>query len=800
MPITRASKARQPRGSSSVSAALVIAVALSSGALGVFGNHLVERARDVFGSPLDASILAGSMVESATTPDRPRRFPREASALRAALQRPSPPMVTAELVGRLGLMGDASDLGQLETLMESRSPWVRHAALRAITQVGGVPGVERVAAWARAPIGDEDVYPAVLALAHSEEDLAEEVLVELASSSEQWRRGSAMTALAMRGGKRARTILHRELRSGPLMHAWDAAHNVAHLGEAVDARLLMSLAAGNGRRADAALGALGSLPGTQVDGFLVDLAATATGPRKGQLLSALGQVRDPAALDVIDDALAGPVRWHTYAWTALGDSQAPGALELLLDWMQEARPAEASDVATALAARPELEARQALRALAGGADAFADAALSTLANAEDPSTTALLIARYDEEGKLPPSEALVFLATHGGEEGWQLIEEVLAEGGQSDRSSVVFALQMRGDEDAQARLLAVARGGDPAMAPQAQGALEEMGEAAREALRGLLVERIEAGEVNDWGQSVQTLGRLGGEEVRTLLLARVHDGSSKERTNAVSALAQMDDPEAQAALADVFRTSSDAGLKSQALNSLLWSPDGLPSDLLDEALADADPTVVAQVVGSLPQTGRDDVGARLMTFADSDDPSIRAAALGALAQTGGAEAEAALVAALNDPDVGQQAVWNLQSMGTRGARDALRSSAQADDPRVRSAAIGALGSDPSPEADAILREALEADDEDIVLASVSALQSRGNSAAGEALAELLTSLKDEGDSPVRMQAAWALRAIGGRFAEEHADLIGSAQGMPMDDVWKAELSELHLGGVPLLFE
>jgi hypothetical protein len=51
-----------------------------------------------------------------------------------------------------------------------------------------------------------------------------------------------------------------------------------------------------------------------------------------------------------------------------------------------------------------------------------------------------------------------------------------------------------------------------------------------------------------------------------------------------------------------------------------------------------------------------------------------------------------------------------------------------------------------------------------------------------------------------MQAAWALSAIGGRFAEEHADLISSAQGMPLDDVSETDLVDHHLGGVPLLFE
>jgi HEAT repeat protein len=775
MPSRRVPRSRSA-GSSSVPVVVVLAVALSSGALGAFGDRLVERSRDVFArAPVVPALLADGGV-SAPAGAAPRSFPREASALRAQLRAPAAPTVTAELLGRLGLLGDRSDVRLIEGFLSDRSPLVRQAALQALARVGGEAGVERAAAWARGPMGDPDVYPAIMALAASEHGAAEDVLVQLAEGGEQWRRDAAMSGLSMRGGARARQILHRELTNGPMNQAWSAAYNVARLGEPVDARVLMRVASGSGQRADAALGALSGVPGADVDAFLVQLAREAKGERRGQLLSALGAVRDPEALAVLQGALLGPARWRGPAWSALGASEVPGALDVLLQSLPDARPGDAASVAGALAARPEPEAREALRALAAGADALADAALGALASVEDGETTELLLARYDEEGRLPPSEAFVFLATRGGDEGWELMEEVLAEGSQGDRGSVIWALQMRGDEDARDRLLALARGGDPALAPQALGALEGMGEEARDSLRALLVERVEAGEVNDWGQSMQTLARLGGDEARDLLLRRVHDGTSQERGNAVAALAQMDDPAARAALADVFHTSEDPALKSQALSHFLWSPDGMDPELLEAALQDDDPSIVAQVVGALPQAGGADTQERLLAFAGSDDPSIRGAALGALAQTGGADAEAALVSALDDPEVAQQAVWNLQSLGTQGARTALRDAAQSDDPSVRSAAIGALGMDPTPEADAILRSGLEADDEQVVLAAVSALQSRGNSAAGEALAELLTSLDEDSSPQIRSQTAWALSAIGGRFAEEHAALIEEIQG------------------------
>jgi len=760
----------------------------------------MDRAREIFAAPLDASATPTSTREVSRLTGRSRKLPREVSALRAVLQVPRSPAVTAELVDRMGLLGDPSDVRRLESFLDARSELVRFAALRALARAGGPPGVERVAAFARGPIGDGDVQQAILALAQTDEETAEEILIELSSSKEAWRRDSAMTALSVRGGDRARAVLHHELRSGPSINSWKAARDVAQLGETVDVQLLMSLAAGSGQRSDAALAALSSVAGGNVDRFLVELAGMSTGNRRDQLLLALGEVRDPAALGVLDDALSGPYRWRPSAWRALGQSRAPGALDLLLAWLPEARSPEAEAITSALLARPEPEARMALRALAAGFGAVSDAALGALAHVGDGGLTALLLARYDEHGELPPNGTYGFMALHGGDEGWELLEEVLAEGNASDRSAVVWALHTRGDEESMTRLLDLARNGDPAVAPQAQGALEEMSEESRQALRDLLVERINTGEVNDWGQSLQTLARLGGDEARTVILSRVNDGTAQERTNALSALANMDDPAATTALAELFQTTTDGALKSEALSSLLWSHDGVPSDLLDEALADEDPAVVAQVLSSLPQTGREGVDTRLIGFLDSEDASVRTAALDALAQTGGPNAEAALVAALDDPEVGAQAIWTLQSLGTRGAQDAIHSAAQSEDPVVRSTAISALGMDTSKEADSLLRAGLMNEDESVALAAVNVLQQRGNSHSGEVLTELLQSLDGEEGSPVRQSAAWALDAIGGRFAEEYADLIEEAKGTNTQDLFGGGHSEHHMDPGPIVPE
>lgn len=783
---------RRDRGASSLSTVLVLTVAFGGAGLGFFADRIVEEAQALFAEPvaLVAPLDAPDLVAAA--PAERVAFPREAAGLRAELAQPTSPTRTAELLGRLGLMGDASDVHRIESFLDSRSAMVRQAALHALARIGDDAAVERVAARAKAPSGDPDVYSAIQALALADGALADRTLVALVSSGEQWRKDAALGALAGRGGATARRLLHEELMTGPVTQSWYAAQNVARLGEPVDARLLMRLAGGTGQRADGALNALTSLPSEQVDGFLIQLAEDARGPRRGPALTALGQVRDPAALDVLEDALAGTARWHAEALGALGQSKLPGALEILLNYLPEARASVSYQVCAALAARPEAEARTALRSLARGEDALADAALGALSTADDAVVAELLLERFEVSGKLPPAQTLTWLATQGGDDGWDLIEEVLAGGNQSDRSSVVWALQMRGDDDARDQLIDLAKSGDPMIGPTALGALEQMDEEARDALRSLLVERIESGEANDWGQSMSTLARLGGEEARDLLVGRMQAGTLQERTQALSALSQMDDPAARDAMATVYRETEDAGLRSQALNALLWSPDGLDPELMDEALASDDPTVVAQVLGALPHSGDGDVAERVMGFLDDDDAGVRGAALGALAQAGGEDAERALVSALDDPEIGSQAVWNLQSLGTPGAREALRDAARGGDGSVRSAAIGALGADPSADAMEILEAGLGDGDEQVVIAAIGALQGRGNTAAAEAIAELLVSMEGDEPSSVGQQAAWALQAIGGSLAVEHAELIAEMQsgadvyGFGLDLGWGGE--------------
>ena len=771
----------RPARTPALSALAALAIAVPCVGLGAFGDQVVGRARDVFGtSPSDllATIAAPADPTLSLPAASARAYPRELEDVRDRIAEASSPAELEELLARLGILGHDEDIDRLTPFLAHRAGTVRYAAFAALGRLGGDGAVELLAAYAWAPSGDDDAYPAIAALGLASSSDADAVLSKLAASPEQWRRDAAQGALASRGGPLARRVLHRALLDGPAAQAWYAAQNVARLGEAPDAMLLMRLASGPGQRGDAALSALRELPGDTVDAYLIALARDARGNRRDQAIAALGAVRDPDAVDLLAELIAGSPRHRASAWIALGASRAPGAIGALLDLLSEAAPSDAWSVASALAARPEKEARTALRALAVLDDAIADAALSALAGAGDDKTTALLLARYDVDGRLPPADALTFLATNGGEDGWQLLEEVLAEGNQSDRNAVIWALQLRGDGDSVTRLLDLAHGSDSMTGSTAMSALEMMGEDARDGLRSILVERIEAGEDGDWGQSMQTLARLGGDEARGLLEKRLETGTQMEQLNALTALGSMEDPEARDTLTSVFRTSEDPAMRTQALSTLLWSGDGLPEDLVEEALKDTDPSVVAQVVGALPHSGLPDVTERLVGLADSEDLGVRSAALNALTQAGGVGAEDTLVAALTDPDVAQSALWNLQSLGTPGARQAIRDAAVDRDPMLRAQAIGALGADTSPDALELLAGALDADETDVVGASLSALQSRGSSAAAETIADYLR-LADADDAHtlgLRNQAAWALQSIGGSVAVEHADLISAVIG------------------------
>jgi HEAT repeat protein len=762
------------------------AVALPSAAIGALGNGFVNEVQAFFGGNGEGSAAPTRLITPTVRldPSQAIDFPRQADALRRALDSDPATGATAELVARLGIVGDRSDVPRLLDLGEHPNQAVSMAALQSLGRLGGPRAIRRLTTVAKSEDATHNAA-AVAALGLSSDPRAVEVLEDLSRHADAWRRQQALDALAVRGGARARAAIHRAFLKANSGDAWASANAVATLGGPADKRLLIAAATSpHDPRADAALWALATLSGPDTDELLIRMAETATGPRRSTAISVLASVTDPRAVEVLLDLWdRSPVNRYDVI-NALGASEAPGALDGLLTLLGEGRTDQAVWLASALAARPEETAREVLRVLASEEGPLADAALSSLTTLGDPSAVTRLLARFDEDGRLPPADTLTFLATRGGDEGWQLIEEVLAEGSQSDRANVVWALQARGDEDAATRLLDLVDTSDSWTASSAIGALEGMGEFARDGLRTILLQRLEDG--TDFAAVSSTLGRLGGDEVREALVKRLDDGTDGERWSAISALGQMDDPSARAAL-EAMIDDADPTIRNTALSTLLWSgSQQIPPEMLDKALLDEDVTVRTTAIAALAnQPGPEGID-RLLEFVDDDDPSIRVTAISTLGSSGDPRAEDVLISVLDDPDLSQSAMWGLQSLGTDEGRAAIRNlAAHSDDPERRVAALGMLGQDPSSEAGDVLAASLHADDAGEASAALFALQARGNSSAAEAIATLLDEI-DPDDDPHGMlwQVASALQGIGGRVAREHADqledILGSADQGLMD--------------------
>lgn len=776
--------------------ALGLAVALPSAALGAGGDTLVSFVGGLFRAEPTAFSSSSSSegLRSRSGPAERKELPREAEALRSALDSELPPARAAELVARLGILGDARDVERLLTLTEHPNVFLRATAIQGLGRLGTPRAIDRLVTMA----GSND-FPraATEALGLSTAPEAVAALEQLATHPDPVRRHPALEALAMQGGPRARRIVHEAFARAGAADAWVLAGALATLGGEPDGQLLARVATqARDPRAPAALYGLAALPGPRSTALLLDTARKAIGARRDTALSLLAEIPDPEAVEILLEAWNDAPRTRGTVLNALANSRAPGALDALLTIVDEVPPAHAFAFADGLASRPELTAREVLRSLAAETGALATASLSALSDKADPKIIDLLVAQLDEGGRLPPAETLTYLATQGGDIGWELIEEVLAEGSANERRGVVWALQSRGDEDAAGRLLNLVRTEGSWTSAEAMSALETMGGSAQDSLRDLLLERLEDGHGTDMDGTLASLGRLGGEGVHEALSHRIERGTSSEKWTAITALGTLEDPEATATL-QALLDDEDPTTRGAALSALAWQGDNpLSSETLDKVLSDKDPSVRAAAFAVLANQGTPEAVERLVDLSSAEDPHTRREALSALAHRGGEDAEKALLAALDDPEVAASALWAIDGLGSASGALTIRDLAQNGEPSIQIQALSMLSNDPSREATEILRSNLSLEDPDRAGAAVMALQSRGNSEAAEALAEFFDSIDpDEADHlNVRRQAASALQSIGGPLAVERKEALDGSFEQSFEEMGSSGSGGLGMRG------
>jgi HEAT repeat protein len=675
------------------------------------------------------------------------------------------------LVARLGIIGGAQDVDLILELSEHPSPVLKAAAIQALGRLGTSRSIDRLTTLAEASDFSALAIPA-LGLSTAPESL--DALEDIAAGHDPHSRLLAYQAMAVKGGHRVRRLLHAAWEHTTVHEAWPIASALAALGGPQERRLLAFVATHpSDPRSSAALVGLSALPDQQSSALLLDLSRNAKGVQRRTALELIARLHDEEAVEVLLEAWHQAPASRTVVLRSLGKSPAPGALDALLELITDLPHSHAAGYTEALSVRPEPTALEVLRSLAREDGVLADTALAALATRNDQNVITVLVERFDTDGKLPPHETLLHLANHGGDAGWELMEEVLALGSDSDRSAVVWALQHRGDDDAVDRLLDLARNEASWVGTTAISALENMPGRARDSLRDLLLHRLEDDSGADINTTITSLGRLGGEGVHAALSERLQTGTASEKWSSISALSTLPGPEARGTLEGLL-ADADPNVRGTALNALLHHGDKpLSMDLLNKALSDDNVSVRSRAVSALGMQGTPEATERLVELSQAEAPQTRRQALRALGETGGQEAEETLLAAINDPEVASSALWTLDSMGSSRGDQTIRQLAQDADSSVQVQALRMLGNDSSRHATEILRSSLDAEIPEQAGAAVQALQARGDTQSAEAIADFFDSIdpEDRDHAQLRKETAGILRALGGPLAADRAEDI-----------------------------
>ncbi|HVG18998.1 MAG TPA: HEAT repeat domain-containing protein, partial [Blastocatellia bacterium] len=521
---------------------------------------------------------------------------------------------------------------------------------------------------------------------------------------------------------------------------------------------------------------------------------------------ALGDQHDPRAVPVLIGALGDEnvnVRYH--AIEALGKLRAVEAVDAL------AGIAESRDFFLAFPALDALtvigEARVAPRlvplledealsspateALGRLGDEDVVAPLVELLNA--PGANAQVIAQalarlYDRYEKLYQEGTYIADLARGAvnEPGVRnLLDAIEHVSGDTLRSLALVLGWLKGEavERALARLL-----GQSTARKEVVEALVRHGERVTQ----LLIEQLQAEEVETRKAAIIALGRIGDPGAVPVLVQSLTDGGELSVV-AAGALGKIGDRRAFVALLDLIG-HPDAAVRQAAIaaiNSLghpemaaramrlLDDPDPLVresavkiagyfgyaecADLLLDRCRDEEEGVRRAAVEHLPYLEDGRVVPALVDAIENGTPRVRAAAANAFGQVESAVALPHLLAALSDPDpwVRYFATRSIGRHRYTESLDALTRMAQTDDAsHVRIAAVDSLGKVDDPRAANVLASLVESSDVDLAGA---ALRSLGQITHPQALPPLLEALRSP-DAARRRGALQALGAVGGEDA------------------------------------
>ncbi len=684
-------------------------------------------------------------------------------------------LALADAVELLGWVAADEDLELLLSFALSGEPALSRPGLNALGRLGSPAAITDL----RTLLDRRDIdrYGVLLALGATGDPSVLPLLEDRLNDPEMGHAASA--ALARYGGPSAAQSLARALRTADLNHSAHIARALGSLADDVpeaSESLRYVLSGPRTTRRQAALGALAQAGDPVVFDLLLEDLNRGNAAHAAHAAHALGELGDRRAVPALTWAARdGQSEVRYSAMNALAALDLPSADRALLDLVEEA---SAQVAARAVHALPRVSDDKTLAVLLWAAQnrptEVKQAVHSRLFSApwgregvpEDVLTVAreeLSAASWGSWGTDPVGLLLMY----GEPSDLVLVEDALRDGNNQARSSAVWSLQQLQTPAADQLLHALADDVEPGVRQAALTALLDRGQ--DDMVETKLLTLLDSGTL-DYGSTEQLLVRIGTPRAVQAVLDRIEHGTQREWSAAIGAIAQSGSKEQVDRLLAIADRTDNAQLKSQILQSVVYSETADLEAVVDRALAADDPMLEATATQALARMGTPESLQTLLELSQADTSETRQSALSALAQVGGDQAEEAMVEALDDPDVSWAAISGLQQLGTRSARDALVNAAQtAEDPSVRAAVLHQLPWMHGIESDALLVSALSDDADEVRTTAISALESLGTTQAAESLAELLSD-SNASDSDIAM-AAQALQRMGGAVAERHADAI-----------------------------
>lgn len=519
--------------------------------------------------------------------------------------RPQEASAAAQALGSLGTERARNAL--VWQVRSGSQRMVRDAALRALARFGDPESralVENVASG-----GDMWLaHSAVNALAEIGDPKAVETLKVIALSGHMQVRPTAMSALGRIGTEDARDVLIELLAVVDATNAWALTNALAAFGDAEVRQALVALLKRNDQLAGAALGALGQIAWDDATteaviailrsgrNYLVSQAAQALASQlgadalphlleswervpmnqRGMLLSAIGQINSPEAVDfLIEQATNSPPHlqnWIISAMHSMGPEAKRAVQDALMDQYEAAGTMammQGTQAWTLAQIGGERARKLLLDAVNEGAPQIAITAAQALAsNADDATIEAMVDVLAAED--LPPQKREGMLQALASSNNPLAQSHVLEIARHSDGPEAARALEMVGWR-AGAEAVEVANEAVHSDKPEMRrAALSVLTHAGGAQAVDVAMELLDDSDSSVRSQAMQLLGQNGSKEAVGALIGAYTEGDETMRAQVSHLLVNSGQPEAIKAVGQALE-ESEGYARSTALNALLYS-------------------------------------------------------------------------------------------------------------------------------------------------------------------------------------------------------------------------------------